>query len=144
MMGRRLLLLVLVLMGLTALAASVAPRQSGPGAPPAAPGRPAPAAPTGTPSVAAAPATEEDVHEETVSAERGASFTRLRARVGELLRLRVVGAVLDQVVLDGLDRVASIAPEAPAQFELYVDRRGEFPIRLQDAGRRLGEIVVRD
>ena len=40
MMGRRLLLLVAVLMGLTALAASIAPRDTGNDEPATPPGRP--------------------------------------------------------------------------------------------------------
>lgn len=144
MMGRRLLLLVVVLMGLTALAASVAPRDSGRSGPTIVPGRPGALEPTATPSPTATPtpAVEEDVQEETLSAERGASPTTLRARLGRILRLRVQGEVFDEVVLDGLDRVEPITPEAPAQFELYVDRTGRFPIRLQEASRTLGEIVV--
>lgn len=145
-MGRRLLLLVVVLMGLTALAASIAPRDSGPRGPSVAPGRPSPleASPTPPASATASPTVDEDVEEQTLSAERGASPTTLRVRVGQLVRLVVEGDVLDEVVLDGLDRIEAIAPEAPAQFELYVDRAGTFPIRLQEADRDLGELVVRD
>lgn len=145
-MGRRLLLLVVVLMGLTALAASVAPRDSGPGGPTVAPGRPSPLepSPTATATPSPTPEAEEDVLEETLSAERGASPVTLGARTGQLLRLRVQGTVLDQVIIDGLDRVEPITPEAPAEFELYVDRTGRFPVRLEEAGRSLGEIVVRD
>jgi hypothetical protein len=147
MMGRRLLLLVAVLMGLTALAASIAPRDSGPDGANVPPGRPG-AAPTATSTASpqlepAAPA-PEDVIEETLSAVQGASPTRVRARPGQTLELQVEGAVFDQVVLDGLDRTDAISPEAPARFELYLDRPGRFAIRLLEADRRLGEILVRE
>jgi hypothetical protein len=142
MMGRRLLLLVAVLMGLTALAASVAPRQSG--TPPPPPARPGTAQPAQTPELGPGVPAPEDIVEETISAASGASPLRVRLRPGQTLRLQVEGAVFDEVVVGGLDRVEAIAPEAPARFELYVDRAGQFPITLRDADRRLGEIVVRE
>jgi hypothetical protein len=147
MMGRRLLLLVAVLMGLTALAASIAPRDNGPDSATVPPGRPG-AAPTGTATASpqlepAAPA-PEDVIEETLSAAQGASPARVRARPGQILQLQVEGAVFDEVVLNGLDQTEAISPEAPARFELFLDRPGRFEIRLLDADRRLGEILVRE
>jgi hypothetical protein len=47
-------------------------------------------------------------------------------------------------VLTGLDRVEAIAPEAPARFEIYTDQPGRFEIRLLQADRRLGELLVRE
>jgi hypothetical protein len=147
MVGRRLLLLVAVLMGLTALAASIAPRDNSSDGPTTAPGRP-PLQATETPAPsleAQAPAAPEgDTLEETVSAAPGASPTRVRARVGQTLVLDVQGPVLDAVVIEGLDLVRGIAPEAPAHFEIFLDRAGRFPIALEDAGRRVGEIVVQE
>jgi hypothetical protein len=146
MMGRRLLLLVAVLMGLTALAASIAPRDTGTDEPPTAPGRPGTVVePTVTPEApAAAPAPEEDVIEETLSAAAGASPVRVRARPGQTVKLEVQGQIFDEVVLTGLDRVEAIAPEAPARFEMYMDQPGRFEIRLLGADRRLGELLVRE
>jgi hypothetical protein len=144
MMGRRLLLLVAVLMGITALAASVAPRQSGPTDPPPPPGRTGTATPAPTPELGPAAPQTEDVLQETLSAAPGASSTRVLARPGQTLQLEVQGALFDEVILEGLDRMEAIAPEAPARFELYIDRAGRFPIRLREADRQLGEIVVRE
>lgn len=146
MMGRRLLLLVAVLMGLTALAASIAPRQTATDDT-ATPGRPGTAVrPSATRELAPAqPAPkEENEIEETLSAAKGASPVRIRARPGQTLRLDVQGKLFDEVVLDGLDQVEAIAPEAPAHFELYMDQPGRFEIKLLGTGRRLGEILVRD
>jgi hypothetical protein len=144
MVGRRLLLLVAVLMGLTALAASIAPRDGGSPAPSTAPGRPPlPASQTPAPEIEpAAPAANEDTLDETMSAARGASPTRVRVNLGQILRLQVAGPVYDTVLIDGLDETDAIAPESPATFDIYMDRPGRFPITLQDEGRRLGEIVV--
>jgi hypothetical protein len=146
MMGRRLLLLVAVLMGLTALAASIAPRDTGTDEPSTPPGRPGVVEPTTTPeSESAAPAPEEeDVVEETLSAAKGASPVRVRARPGQTVILEVQGDVLDEVALTGLDRVEAIAPEAPARFEMYVDQPGRYEIRLLEQNRRLGELLVRE
>jgi|SRR3954452_16511436 hypothetical protein len=146
MVGRRLLLLVAVLMGLTALAASIAPRDGGSPGPSTVPGRP-PLEATDTPAPSLEPATpapKEDTLDETMSAAKGASPTRVRVSLGQILRLQVAGPVYDTVVIGGLDEMAAIAPESPAMFDLYVDRPGRFPITLQDEGRRLGEIVVRE
>jgi hypothetical protein len=146
MMGRRLLLLVAVLMGLTALAASIAPRDTGKDEPATPPGRPGTVAePTTTPQLSpAAPSADEDVVEETLSAAAGASPVRVRARPGQTVKLEVQGHVYDEVLVTGLDRSAAIAPEAPARFELFIDQPGRFEIRLLDADRRLGELLVRE
>jgi hypothetical protein len=147
MMGRRLLLLVAVLMGLTALAASVAPRNTGTDEPATPPGRPGTVAePTTTPELSPAAPTpaEGDVVEETLSAAEGASPVRVRARPGQTVKLEIQGQVFDEVVLTGLDRVEAIAPEAPARFEIYTDQTGRFEIRLLQANRRLGELLVRE
>jgi|1186.fasta_scaffold250486_2 hypothetical protein len=146
MVGRRLLLLVAVLMGLTALAASIAPHDGGSPAPTTAPGRPPlPATQTPAPELEpAAPATADNTLDETMSAGKGASPTRVRANLGQILRLQVEGAVYDTVVIDGLDEMDGIAPQSPARFDIYIDRTGHFPITLLDEGRRLGEIVVRE
>jgi hypothetical protein len=144
MVGRRLLLLVAVLMGLTALAASIAPRDGGSPAPSTAPGRPPlEATPTPSPQLEPAPpAADEDTLDETMSAARGAAPARVRVNLGQILQLQVAGPVYDTVVIDGLDEIDGIAPESPARFDIYMDRAGRFPVTLQDEGRRLGEIVV--
>ena len=82
--------------------------------------------------------------EETLSAAEGASPVRVRARPGQTVKLEVQGHVFDEVLLTGLDDIESIAPEAPARFELFVDQPGRFEIRLVDANRRLGELLVRE
>ena len=52
--------------------------------------------------------------------------------------------MFDEVQIGGLDRFAAIAPEAPAHFELFLDQAGDSTVTLVDAGRRLGEIDVRE
>jgi hypothetical protein len=132
MLGRRFLLVVVVLMGLTALAASVAPRE------PVVRERPAAES---SPTASAGPAASPTVRtvERAISTVGGR--TRVRVTEGQLLELDVSGPELDSVEL--LDEVVPIAPEAPAHFDLLADRPGSYPIVLVDAGRRVGTLVVR-
>jgi hypothetical protein len=133
-LGRRFLLLVAVLMGLTALAASLAPRE---------PlirdrdRRAATATPTPTPSPAATDALQP-VEKTIFTAENPA---RVAVREGQILRLTVRGSELDSVTL--LDEVEPIERDSPAEFEVFADEPGEYPIELVDAERRIGTLVVR-
>jgi hypothetical protein len=137
-LGRRLLLLVVVLMGLTAVAASLAPRPPGTSTPGTSSTRTP--APTITPPDAA-PVAGEVVEERLPAVPRG-ELPRLRLRVGDRLRLEVEGEVLDVVELRGLDRLEAIAPEAPARFELLAERPGRHAIVLTEADRRIGELQI--
>ena len=128
MLARRLLILLAVLMGLTALAAGVAPRE---------PARDTAAEP---PAPAAAPV--EDPLERTLSADGGPD-RRVVARRGRVVRLTVEGDVVDSVVLGDL-KIEPIDPESPALFELLVDELGTYPITLLDAGRRIGVLEVEE
>jgi len=130
MLGRRFLLLVAVLMGVTALAASVAPRQ------PVDRGDATPAA-TATPSAAGADGLES-VSKRLNTAE---GVTRVVVDEGDLVDLEVSGSELDTVSL--LDEIVAIDPDSPAIFQLLADEPGEYPIELVDAERRVGTLVVR-
>jgi hypothetical protein len=128
-LGRRFLILVAVLMGLTALAASVAPRQ------PVtredrAESTPTPA-PAGSPSLA--------VVEKTLTTSEG--DTRVTVNEGELVELTVTGAERDAVSV--LGRIDSIDPTTPARFSLLAGEPGEHPIELLEAERRIGTLVIR-
>jgi hypothetical protein len=131
MLGRRFLLLVAVLMGLTALAASIAPRE------PLVRNRQA-ATPTPTPTAAAEAHAVRTV-EKTISA--GAGHARVIVREGDLVRLTVDYADVDVVTL--LDDFEPVEADSPATFELLADSPGPHPIALLDADRRIGTLVVR-
>jgi hypothetical protein len=139
MFGRRMLILVAVLMGLTALAASVSPP----------PDRTRPAvSPAGTPAPATAvePAAEPPSARTVMRRLRagpGARGTRVRARVGDLVVLDVTGDVVDTVVIGDLPAVEPIDPDAPAHIELYAEAPGAFPIRLLEAARQIGVLDIR-
>src|SRR5215210_1454768 len=111
MLGRRLLVLMAVLLGLTALAAALAPR------PTVAPQRGgATATPTPAPSATADGTAASRVVTRTVKADAGARPTRVRARAGDTIRLSVSGDVLDAVELKGLDEIEPVEPGSPARF----------------------------
>jgi len=137
-LGRRLLVIMAVLLGLTALAASLAPRPpvADPGA-----GAPRSASPTPAPSADAGGGSRRVVM--TVKADEGTRPATVRSRPGDVVELTVEGDVLDSVELEGLNEIEPLEPGSPARFEILTDNEGRYPIRLIDAGRRIGRIDVR-
>jgi hypothetical protein len=131
MLGRRFLLLVAVLMGLTALAASIAPRE------PLVRDRGS-ATPTPTPT-AAAEANAVRTVEKTISADAG--HARVVVREGELVRLTVRANEIDNVSV--MDKILPVEGDSPAVFELLADPPGSYAITLLESGRRVGTLVVR-
>ena len=138
MLGRRLLVLFAVLLGVTALVTALAPRPTVKPRPESA----SVATPTPTPSSTAAGRTTRRLVR-TVSADAGKPRARVRARAGDVLALTVKGDVLDGVEITGLGKLEPIEPGSPARFEMLLDGPGEFPITLLDAGRSVGLIDVR-
>ena len=130
MLGRRFLILVAVLMGLTALAASVAPRQ-----PVREDGREA--TPTATPAGEPTLVTLE----KTLSTDAGED-AQVTVEEGDLVELTVTGDESDAVMV--LDRIDSIDPTTPARFSLLAGEPGEHPIELLEADRRIGTLVIRE
>ena len=129
MFGRRFLIMVAVLMGLMALAASVAPRQ-----PVREEGRdatPTPA-PAGTPNLTTV--------EKTLTTSEG--DTRVTVNEGDLVELTVSGDERDSVTV--LDRIDAIDPSTPARFSLLAGEAGEHAIELLEADRRIGTLVIRE
>lgn len=140
-----MLLVVAVLMGLTALAASLAPRDPAPRNPQAPTPVRTPTAPVPSPEATATPPREQV---ETVSAELSADEAskrrEVRADVGDLVEITVEGDVIDAVSIEGLTDHATIDPESPAQLQLLADIPGRFPITLLEADRRIGTLDVRE
>jgi hypothetical protein len=140
MLGRRLLMLMAVLLGLTALAAALAPRPTV-----MTPRGGTQASPTAEPSSAATTTGASQVVARTLSADAGAvrdGRNVVRAREGDTVRLSVHGDVLDAVELQGLGEIAPLEPGSPAHFEFIADERGEHPIVLLDADRRIGVLDI--
>ena len=139
MLGRRLLVLMAVLLGLTALATALAPR------PTVTPQRgDASRSPTAEPSASAPPQTASRVITQTVDANAGVRPAHLRARTGDTIRLAVRGDVLDAVEVQGLDEIEPVEPGSPARFEFLAEAAGEHAIVLQEADRRVGLLDIRE
>jgi hypothetical protein len=135
MLGRRFLLLVAVLMGLTAIAASLAPREplvrergSEAGS----------ATPTPTPSPA--PNASLQPLERTISTTEPPA--KVSVKRGQQLDLTVEGPELDSVTV--LDEIEPLEEDSPALFHLFADEPGQHPITLVDSGRRIGTLVIRE
>lgn len=143
MRSRRLLLVVVVLMGLTALAASVAPRDGVLRQPPRPTPTPTPAAPA-APAPGAEPRGRIAPVEKTITVDPGARAPRIVAEVGALVTIIVEGDAIDAVNVADLTDHAVIAPESPARIELLADRPGMYPITLIDAERTIGQLDVRE
>ena len=137
MFGRRILVLVAVLMGLTALAASLAPPpesiRRGRATPTPTPAR------TATPAPGAAATASDSVSARLRAGGRPRTIT---AAQGDTVQIDVTGDVLDTVVIPGLAIAEPIDPESPAHVELYADAAGRYPIGLLDAGRRIGWLRI--
>ena len=145
-----MLLVVAVLMGLTALAASLAPRDSTPrgtGAPSAPSPARTPAAPveraTPVPAPSGAPKQVKTVSAE-ISADEGAKRGRVNAGVGDLVDITVEGDVIDAVSVEGLTDHVTLDPDSPAMLELFADAPGQYPITLLEADRRIGMLDVKE
>jgi hypothetical protein len=134
MLGRRFLLLVAVLMGLTALAASVAPRD------PAVRSERRQATPTPSATApTAGPATTRTVEREiTADADRP---PRVVVDEGDIVELEVASSEVDSVVL--MDRIEPVDPESNARFNILADTPGKYPIELLDAASEVGVLEVR-
>jgi hypothetical protein len=137
--GRRLLLLFAVLLGLTALVTSLAPRPTvRPGAAGAGAGL---STPTPTPAPTR-PALLSQRVERTISADAGRPRARVRVHAGDVLALTVRGDLLDGVEIADLGKLEPIEPGSPARFEMLLDSPGEFRVTLIDARRSVGLIEV--
>ena len=133
MLTRRLLVLIAVLIGLTALAAGVAPGDPAPTQEP----------PRAAPSPVQRATAAEDVVEETqtLSADADAGQRRISATRGQIVRLTVEGPVLDSVALGDL-RIEPIDPESPARFELLAEEPAATPSPCWRTGRRIGVLEI--
>lgn len=136
-LGRRLLILAAVLLATGAMAAALTPRDLRQGDEPrattAAP--PPPRSAGGTP-----PGAREASFVVDGSRRRPAV---LRVRQGTLIHLSVKAPAPDEVELEGLGRSEPVDPYSPARFDFFAQGGGTFPIRLRQADREVGRLVIR-
>src|SRR5215210_8725479 len=111
-LARRLLILAAVLMGLIALAAGVAPRESTRDT-------------TGAPTPVREASTPPPAVERTLDAQ--SSGQKVAARVGQTVVITVETDELDSVSL-GDYGIETADPQSPARFELLADVPGSYPV----------------
>ena len=127
MLARRLMVLVLVLTGVTLVAALLAP----------APRQPA-TNPTGGAEAPAAGLDEPvEIQLDTAEGQRDVEVSE-----GDLVHLAVHSLRHDSIELRGLDLIRTVAPETEAEFDLLADRPGDYPIVLLEAGEIVGTLRV--
>jgi hypothetical protein len=141
--GRRLVILVAVLMGLMVLAASVAP----PPQTPRSTGGRAGASPTPTASApnaspAPSPGDSADALDPTHTLDVARGQDHVTVRQGQAMTLNVVADAVGSVEIVGLSEVAAVDPSTPAMFQLSADVPGHFPVKLAETGKPLGELIV--
>lgn len=137
MLGRRLLLLVAVLLATGAIAAALTPRELRPTDRKTTTTAPAPVAPADSGGLGTA---GREITR-TVDVE-GREPAVVRIDEGDFLHLSVRAPSPDIVELLGTDRSAAVDPSTPARFDFIASRPGTFPIRLQETGRDAGRLVV--
>jgi hypothetical protein len=130
---RRAILLFALVLGLTALAASVAPTQQESG--------------TVAAPAAAAPPQDSLLRTLTFVAEAGARPRTEPARTGEHLLLSVASAEGGLVTIPKLGRAASADVSSPAEFDLLAPPPGRYDVLFSGGGvdepQRVGTLVTR-
>src|SRR4051795_12151143 len=124
MAGRRILLFIVLLLVIAAVSSAVAPREQ---RLPRAEPEPRPAGPPAEVVQGALPGRRQ-----------------IRARVGEIVRIRVTHGAQDMVEIASLGVSEPVEAGVPAELEFDADRAGRFPITLRDAARRIGTVDVRE
>ena len=127
MLARRLLIVLAVLIGLTALASGVAPRQA------------VRDDAVSTPAPEAARPIPQPVERTLQASETG---QRVLARVGQNVVIKVEASGLDTVRLAEYGN-ETVEPASPARFELLADVPGRYAIELIEAERRIGTLEIR-
>jgi hypothetical protein len=129
--ARRLLIVMLVLLGVSTVAAALVPVD-----------RDALRDESTTTSTRADKRTPTGA---LVEASIGAGAPKLKAvrmQVGDQLQLRVTSPQAHEVEIPALDELEDVDPDAPATFDLLLFDEGTYNVRLVESGRRIGRIVV--
>jgi hypothetical protein len=79
----------------------------------------------------------------TISADRKKTFPVVPIYLGEQLSLVVCSKRTDQVEIPALGLTDTVAPDAPARFELFPQKPDDLGVRLVGAGRVIARIEVR-
>jgi hypothetical protein len=134
MAARRLLLILLILLAISTVAAFLAPAPRDGVNDRSTPRRTTPA-----------PRHAEEPRGRLVHASMDASEPRpatVRLHVGDQLSLRVRSDVSDQAKIAGLGLIEAVDRDAPARFNVLADTPGKFAVRLVRRHERVGTIAV--
>jgi hypothetical protein len=66
------------------------------------------------------------------------------AHVGDIVELTIRAKKSDEAYVDGLGVDVPVEPGVPGTVRIVADRAGDFAVRLQWAGRRVGVLEVVD
>jgi hypothetical protein len=80
--------------------------------------------------------------ERTVTLDAAKGGGRVDVSHGDLISLEVTSDAVDTVEIVGLSDVQAVDPDSPAVFDIYADDAGSYPVRLVEANRQVGELVV--
>ncbi len=140
MAARRLLILLLVLLGISMLATALAPvrddREE-------TSSETTTAETTGTGTTASVPdeAANAGLFNVTIKADPS-SITKVRLYAGEELQLKVESTLYDQVAIPELGQIQAVSPYGPAMFDLLLDQPGDYAVRLVTADSKIAELNV--
>ena len=127
MLARRLMVLVLVLTGVTLVAALLAPAPRQPSTNQTG-GAEAPSAGLEEPLV---------IQLDTAEGQRDVEVSE-----GDIVHLSVHSLRHDSIELRGLDLIRTVAPETTADFDLLADEPGDYPIVLLAADEIVGTLRI--
>jgi hypothetical protein len=128
--ARRLLILMLVLLGVSTVAAALVPVD-----------RDAGGDDTTTTSTSTAEPPTGKLKDKTIDAGAKEPKT-IRVHVGDQLQLRVKSPKAHEVEIPALDELADVDPDADAHFDLLLFEAGRYPVRLVENERKIGTILV--
>jgi hypothetical protein len=130
--ARRLVIVMLVLLGVSTLAAALAPmEQDGPDED------------TTTTTTTTDPGVEPSgrLLHRRIPARRQRG-RRIRVEVGDQLALAVASRHTDQVEIPDLGELEDVFPDTPARFDLLLSEPGRHAVRLVTADRTVGRVEV--
>lgn len=140
MAARRLVIVMLVLLAVSTLAAALVPTPESDDPRPVATDT-ATSGQGPEPDAGAAGSPEGRLVARRIRVGEGEKPRSVEVRSGDQLLLLVSGRLADDIAIPAFGLVETMTPFSPARFDLIVDRTGRFPIRAERAARVVGRIV---
>ena len=141
MAARRLLILLLVMLGISTLAAALAPVKSDRDSTTTETTGTETAATATDPAASVPAATNAGLFKYTLDAD-AKNEKPIQLYVGEELQLTVTSKLFDQISIPELGQVQAVSPDGPADFDLFFDEAGDYAVRLVDEDRKVGVLKV--